>query len=213
MTAKALAAPLLLALALSACSSAPQYADPQMPEGWFSAAGAQAADAETLAAWWRQFDDPQLTALVSRAMQQNHDVRLAMARVDSARAQLRQSRAGLLPADAERGGLGLELERGGVGVGAEHAEHRHRGAVARPGLVRARRHDPGEGRAVAHHHVAAGGGGEVGGLVELALQPRRRIDEDRRGLQIRRSAREHPAEDVDLGVGQRGRFTGKSGGD
>ena len=30
-------------------------------------------------------------------MQQNHDVRLAMARVDSARAQLRQSRAGLLP--------------------------------------------------------------------------------------------------------------------
>ncbi len=97
MTAKALAAPLLLALALSACSSAPQYADPQMPEGWFSAAGAQAADAETLAAWWRQFDDPQLTALVHRAMQQNHDVRLAMARVDSARAQLRQSRAGLLP--------------------------------------------------------------------------------------------------------------------
>ncbi|BFN25515.1 outer membrane protein OprM precursor [Pseudomonas sp. SCT] len=97
MTAKALAAPLLLALALSACSSAPQHADPQLPEGWFSAAGAQSADAETLAAWWRQFDDPQLTALVSRAMQQNHDVRLAMARVTAARAQLRQSRAGLLP--------------------------------------------------------------------------------------------------------------------
>ncbi len=97
MTAKALAAPLLLALALSACSSAPQHADPPLPEGWFSAAGAQAADAETLAAWWRQFDDPQLSALVSRAMQQNHDVRLAMARVTAARAQLRQSRAGLLP--------------------------------------------------------------------------------------------------------------------
>ena len=97
MTAKALAASLLLALALSACSSAPQHADPQLPEGWFSAAGAQSADAETLAAWWRQFDDPQLTALVSRAMQQNHDVRLAMARVTAARAQLRQSRAGLLP--------------------------------------------------------------------------------------------------------------------
>ncbi|KIZ33849.1 TolC family protein, partial [Stutzerimonas stutzeri] len=97
MTAKALAAPLLLALALSACSSAPQHADPQMPEGWFSAAGAHPADAESLAVWWRQFDDPQLSALVSRAMQQNHDVRLAMARVTAARAQLRQSRAGLLP--------------------------------------------------------------------------------------------------------------------
>ena len=97
MTAKALAAPLLLALALSACSSAPQHADPQLPEGWFSAAGAHPADAESLAVWWRQFDDSQLTALVSRAMQQNHDVRLAMARVTAARAQLRQSRAGLLP--------------------------------------------------------------------------------------------------------------------
>src|SRR3546814_9534444 len=97
MTAKALAAPLLLALALSACSSAPQHADPQLPEGWFSAAGAHPADAESLAVWWRQFEDPQLSALVSRAMQQNHDVRLAMARVTAARAQLRQSRAGLLP--------------------------------------------------------------------------------------------------------------------
>ena len=97
MTAKALAAPLLLALALSACSSAPQHPAPQLPDTWFSAAGAHPADAESLASWWRQFDDPQLTALVHRAMQQNHDVRLAMARVDSARAQLRQSRAGLLP--------------------------------------------------------------------------------------------------------------------
>jgi len=97
MTAKALAAPLLLALALGACSSAPQHPAPQLPETWFSAAGAHPADAESLASWWRQFDDPQLTALVHRAMQQNHDVRLAMARVDSARAQLRQSRAGLLP--------------------------------------------------------------------------------------------------------------------
>lgn len=97
MTAKPLAGPLLLALALSACSSAPQHPAPQLPQAWFGAAGAYPADAEKLAAWWRQFDDPQLTAVVSRAMQQNHDVRLAMARVDSARAQLRQSRAGLLP--------------------------------------------------------------------------------------------------------------------
>ncbi|MEW6174701.1 MAG: efflux transporter outer membrane subunit [Pseudomonadota bacterium] len=97
MSAKLLAVPLLLVLALGACSSAPQHPEPQLPEAWFSAAGSHAADAETLASWWRQFDDPQLTALVGRAMQQNHDVRLAMARVDSARAQLRQSRAGLLP--------------------------------------------------------------------------------------------------------------------
>ncbi|WP_296271356.1 efflux transporter outer membrane subunit [Pseudomonas sp. UBA6323] len=97
MSAKRMAGPLLFALALGACSSAPQYPVPQLPPTWYSAAGASAVDAEKLAAWWRQFDDPQLTALVGRAMQRNHDVRLAMARVDSARAQLRQSRAGLLP--------------------------------------------------------------------------------------------------------------------
>ena len=45
MTAKALAAPLLLALALSACSSAPQHPAPQLPDTWFSAAGAYPATA------------------------------------------------------------------------------------------------------------------------------------------------------------------------
>ena len=44
MTAKALAAPLLLALALSACSSAPQHPAPQLPDTWFSAAGSHAAE-------------------------------------------------------------------------------------------------------------------------------------------------------------------------
>ena len=97
MIVRPLAAPLLLALILGGCSSAPQHPQPPLPDTWFSAAGAQSADAETLAAWWRQFDDPQLSALVNRAMRQNHDVRLAMTRVGAARAQLRQSRAGLLP--------------------------------------------------------------------------------------------------------------------
>lgn len=97
MIARPLAAPLLLALILGGCSSAPQHPQPPLPDAWFSAAGAQSADAETLAVWWRQFDDPQLSALVNRAMRQNHDVRLAMTRVGAARAQLRQSRAGLLP--------------------------------------------------------------------------------------------------------------------
>ena len=97
MIAKPLAAPLLLVLALGACSSAPQHPEPRLPATWFSAVGAHPADADSLAAWWRQFDDPQLSELVNRAMQQNHDVRLAMSRVNASRAQLRQSRAGLLP--------------------------------------------------------------------------------------------------------------------
>lgn len=90
-------APTLLVLALSACSSVPEYAEPQVPDNWLYSAEAQSVDAEALASWWQQFRDPQLTEMVSRAMQQSYDARLAMLRVNSARAQLRQSRAGLFP--------------------------------------------------------------------------------------------------------------------
>jgi len=38
--------------------------------------------------WWAAFDDPQLDALVNRALQRNTDMRLAAARVMQARAQL-----------------------------------------------------------------------------------------------------------------------------
>lgn len=90
--------PCLLALALTACSSVPEYAEPPVPDTWLHGSADQAVDAEALANWWQQFDDPALTRLVSRAMQQSYDARLAMLRVNSARAQLRQSRAGLFPA-------------------------------------------------------------------------------------------------------------------
>jgi multidrug efflux system outer membrane protein len=36
--------------------------------------------------WWQQFEDPVLDGLVSRALVSNHDVRIAVARVDQARA-------------------------------------------------------------------------------------------------------------------------------
>ena len=36
--------------------------------------------------WWGQFEDPVLDELVSRALEANHDVRIAVARVDQARA-------------------------------------------------------------------------------------------------------------------------------
>lgn len=85
-----------LALALAACSSIPEQPAPVIPDSWFSSE-ARPADVETLADWWQQFDDPALTTLVHRAMERNRDVRLAMLRVNSARAQLRQSRAGLFP--------------------------------------------------------------------------------------------------------------------
>ena len=36
--------------------------------------------------WWAQFEDPVLDGLVTRALEANHDVRIAVARVDQARA-------------------------------------------------------------------------------------------------------------------------------
>ena len=89
--------PALLALALSACSSVPERAEPEVPTSWLYGSDAQPVDAQTLASWWETFDDPTLSHLVSQAMQQNYDTQLAMLRVTGARAQLRQSRAGLFP--------------------------------------------------------------------------------------------------------------------
>lgn len=86
-----------LALALAACSSVPERPEPDVPESWFHAVRQQPADTEALAAWWQQFDDPALTQLVGQALENNRDIRLAMLRVDSARGQLRQARAGLFP--------------------------------------------------------------------------------------------------------------------
>ena len=86
-----------LALTLGACSSIPERPAPDVPDAWFHAVRQQPADTRALADWWRQFNDPVLTRLVRQALDQNRDVRQAMLRVDTARAQLRQARAGLFP--------------------------------------------------------------------------------------------------------------------
>ena len=54
--------------------------------------------------WWTQFDDSQLTALIEEALAANLDLRLAIARIDEARANLRLARSALYPAlDADFG--------------------------------------------------------------------------------------------------------------
>lgn len=50
-----------------------------------------------LAQYWQQLDDPLLTALVERAIIENRDLAQSVARLDQARASLRQARAGRLP--------------------------------------------------------------------------------------------------------------------
>lgn len=66
----------------------------------------QTATAASLdAAWWQQFNDPQLTALVQSAAQNNQDVTLAVLRLRQAQAGLQANQSRLLPSIAVTGSL------------------------------------------------------------------------------------------------------------
>ena len=52
------------------------------------------------AAWWRAFDDPALDALIRQALVANHDIGIAVARLEEARALLGETRQRYLPRGA-----------------------------------------------------------------------------------------------------------------
>ena len=89
MTAARTLAVAALAAALAGCTVGPDYVrpTPEIPAQWSTALPvADAASPADLTHWWRQLDDPVLTALVERALAANRDVREAIARIKEARA-------------------------------------------------------------------------------------------------------------------------------
>lgn len=85
---KAVTTPLLLAavLALSACAVGPDYRAPETEAAQIDRAAAAGFDRSTFqAAWWRQFEDPTLDQLVTRALAENRELRIAFARLRAAR--------------------------------------------------------------------------------------------------------------------------------
>jgi multidrug efflux pump len=79
------AALLLLAVFLNACTMRPYHA-PQSP-AFSPAAVPPLFTAQTYdPSWWHQFEDPVLDQLESNALAANHDIRIAVARVEEARA-------------------------------------------------------------------------------------------------------------------------------
>ncbi|TYP66235.1 efflux transporter outer membrane subunit [Stutzerimonas stutzeri] len=81
-------APLLLAaaIALSACAVGPDYRAPDVAPAHIERASAAGFDQSRFqAAWWRQFDDPTLDALVGEALSENRELRIAFARLRAAR--------------------------------------------------------------------------------------------------------------------------------
>lgn len=105
--------PLSVFLLLAGCAAGPDYSSPSLPSlpssqfptsfGETPAGLAAGAVDET---WWRAFDDPALVTLIRRALAVNHDIGIAGARLDEAKALLRENRQGFLP----RAGAALSYE-------------------------------------------------------------------------------------------------------
>jgi multidrug efflux system outer membrane protein len=85
--------PAVVAALLSACAVGPDYErpEPSAPSEFARDDSALYSDAVMEADFWRRLEDPMLTRLVDDALAANHDLRIALARYDRARALLRES--------------------------------------------------------------------------------------------------------------------------
>ncbi|WP_300396581.1 TolC family protein [uncultured Sphingobium sp.] len=92
---------LLGASALTACAAGPDYRPPAPPASaaapFIGAADPAVAQSPAQDHWWRLYDDPLLDTLVRDALAANTDIRVAVARLERARAQLRGARSNRLP--------------------------------------------------------------------------------------------------------------------
>ena len=97
------------ALALAACATGPNYA----PKAVAASAAAPfvmaqgsplVSDAQPQSNWWRLYDDPVLDGLVRDALASNTDIRVAIARLEKARASLREERGAREPQIGASGG-------------------------------------------------------------------------------------------------------------
>lgn len=92
--------PAISGLALAACAAGPDYVPPlpvAAAQAPLAAAGAPVSEAQTPDQWWKLYDDPVLDGLVADALAANTDIRVAVARLDRAKASLREARSNLLP--------------------------------------------------------------------------------------------------------------------
>jgi multidrug efflux system outer membrane protein len=87
-----------LLAALAACAVGPTYHRPETPASEpRNIAGAHFSALEPNAAWWEQFEDPVLADLGARALADNLDLHIAIARVHSARAAFSEAQFNYAP--------------------------------------------------------------------------------------------------------------------
>jgi len=89
----------VVGLLLSGCTLGPDYLRPRLliPENHRGVVGAPAAESLADLPWWELFRDPVLQDLTRESLQQNFDLRIAVARVEQARAQVGITRSFLFP--------------------------------------------------------------------------------------------------------------------
>ncbi|HYE37969.1 MAG TPA: efflux transporter outer membrane subunit [Methylocaldum sp.] len=92
-----------LLIGLAGCTMGPDYRKPvsAVPNRWQAGKDATAdlkpIDPETLKTWWKSFGDARLDRLMDQALAGNLDLKMALARIDQARAVRRGTRAELFP--------------------------------------------------------------------------------------------------------------------
>ncbi|MFN7140845.1 MAG: efflux transporter outer membrane subunit, partial [Limisphaerales bacterium] len=88
---------LISGVLLSSCATAPKRAELDksipVPAEWTSDAPTNAV----VENWWTTFEDSTLTSLIEEALRQNHDLKMAAARIDAAAAQARIAGAEAYP--------------------------------------------------------------------------------------------------------------------
>ncbi len=107
-----------LGLGLAGCAVGPDYLRPgtALPSGYAPVAPAddRVAPEPIATDWWKLYNDPQLNDLVEAALTNNPNIRLALARVDEARAALRETNAAFFP-EIDLSGLGTRARSGVAG--------------------------------------------------------------------------------------------------
>jgi NodT family efflux transporter outer membrane factor (OMF) lipoprotein len=107
----------LCATFLCSCANIniPEYHRPETPVkgAWSGQPGTQVSAAATIRPdWWREFRDPYLDTLVTRAIGGNFDVKILAARIRVANAQIGEARAGALPSLDIGAGASFEKSTG-----------------------------------------------------------------------------------------------------
>lgn len=116
---------LMLCSTLTGCMVGPDYQLPKMimPSGWHEQIPPQADRPvrDKNIAWWQDFNDPVLNNLVERALKNNENLQVAVARINEARGARETANAALFPhidasGSSERGIPGITAEGGDITV-------------------------------------------------------------------------------------------------